>query len=170
MTNKSVKSSMAFIAIMLMAWLNASTLMAQTKVADKEIIGVWIMSSMKFEGENRELISDTYDQVKVYRANGEYACAEIIKKKDGSYAILPHEYGTYSLKNGKYVEMGRESGTIDWVDKTHFKGTWRNRIDAWRKASNVPETLTQHIVDKCKAAQSSPAHIQALIKKHIFSK
>lgn len=61
MKTNSFKSGMATIAIMLFAWLNASAIMAQVKVADKEIIGVWVMSSMKYEGEGKELITDKYE-------------------------------------------------------------------------------------------------------------
>lgn len=170
MKTNSFKSGMATIAIMLFAWLNASAIMAQVKVADKEIIGVWVMSSMKYEGEGKELITDKYEQVKIYLANGEYACAEIVKNSNGLYCILPHEYGTYSLKDGKYTEMGRESGTIGWVDKRTFRGRWFKRMDEWKKVDNMPEKLTQHIIGKCKAAQASPANMQVLMKKYIFSK
>ena len=100
---------MAFFGILLLTLFNATCAMAQAKVADQEIVGVWIVSSMKFAGESKEHIGDNYNQVKVYRANGEYACAEIIKEKDGNYRILPHEYGTYYLKNGMYSEMGRKA-------------------------------------------------------------
>lgn len=162
------KRIVASIALMLMALVNASSVFAQAKVDDKEIIGVWIMTSMKFEGESRELISEKYNQVKVYRANGEYACAEIVKLQNGNYCIMPHEYGTYYLKDGQYSEMGRKPITYQWVDKTTSKGRWHNRIDTWKKVTDMPEALTQHIVDKCKANQSSPENIQAMMKKYIF--
>ena len=45
--------------------MGTNNIIAQTKIADKEIIGVWIMASMKFEGENKEFINDDYNQVKV---------------------------------------------------------------------------------------------------------
>lgn len=170
MKKNEVKRMALCLAVMLLAMLNATSVKAQAKVADKEIIGVWIMSSMKFEGENKELISDSYNQVKVYRANGEYACAEIVKQNNGTYRILPHEYGTYYLKNGQYSEMGRKPIAYQWVDKTTSKGRWMNRIDIWKKVTDMPEALTQHIVDKCKANQASPENIQQLMKKHIFKK
>lgn len=169
MKKNQVKRVATFCTIMLLTILNASSAMAQAKVADKEIIGVWIMSSMKYEGESKELINDSYNQVKVYRANGEYACAEVAKMKDGSYLILPHEYGTYSLKNGMYTEMGRKPIKFTFIDKTHFGGRWKNRIDRWKKVS-MPEKLTQYIVDKCKYTRKEPKEIQQLMKKHIFEK
>ena len=157
------------LTIVLISLLHATGLYAQAKVADKEIIGTWIMTSMKYEGENKEYIGPDYNQVKVYRANGEYACAEVAKMKDGSYIVLPHEYGTYSLKNGMYTEMGRKPIKFTFIDKTHFGGRWKNRIDRWKKVS-MPETLTQYIVDKCKYTRKESEEIQQLMKKHIFGK
>lgn len=174
--NSSVKQYGVVLFLMLFAMLNATSMMAQVKakgigapkVADKEIVGVWVMSSMKFEGENKELINENYNQVKVYRANGEYACAEIYKMKDGKYYIAPHEYGKYTLKNGMYSEMGRKAIKFTFIDKEHFGGRWKNRIDSWVKVKNFPESLTQHIVDKCKASQASPDDMQKMMKQYIF--
>ena len=160
----------AFVAVMLITMFCATSAYAQAKVADKEIIGVWIMTSMKYEGEDREFISDSYTQVKVYRANGEYACAQIAKDKKGKYYIAPHEYGTYYLKNGMYSEMGREPIKYNWVDKTTSKGRWKNRIDTWKKVVDMPEELTQLIVNKCKYAEPMSDKMQSLMKKHVFKK
>lgn len=168
--NRTIKHRQTLFCLTLLTLLvHTTSLHAQVKVADKEIIGVWVMTSMKYKGESRNFITDKYTQVKVYRSNGEYACAEVVNAK-GTYVILPHEYGTYSLKNGQYTEMGRPSGTIEWVDKEHTRGHWFNRMDAWKKVKNMPETLTQYIVDKCKAHQSEPESIQKLTKKYIFNK
>lgn len=166
----SVTKLIAFVAVMVFNLCNATNAMAQAKVADKEIIGVWIMESMKYAGEKKNHIGENYNQVKVYRANGEYACAEIIKQQDGKYRVLPHEYGTYYLKNGMYSEMGRKAIKYEWVDKTTSRGHWMNRIDTWKKIVDFPPALAQHIVDKCKATQASPEDMQKLMKKHIFKK
>lgn len=170
MKKNQVKRVAAFVAVMLVAMFNSTGAFAQAKVDDKEIIGVWVMQSMKYEGEDKNYISDSYNQVKVYRANGEYACAEIAKLKDGSYYIKPHEYGTYTLKNGMYSEMGRKAIKYGWVDKTTTNGRWKNRIDVWKKVVDMPEKLTQHIVDKCKVTQKTPQDLQDMMKKHIFKK
>ena len=166
--NKS-KRIARLLLVVLFIMMGTNNIIAQTKVADKEIIGVWIMVSMKYEGENKEFINDNYNQVKVYRANGEYACAEIVRQKDGNYRVVPHEYGTYYLKNGQYSEMGRKPIKYEWVNKTTSKGRWMNRIDLWKKVVDMPEALTQHIVDKCKANQTSPENMQKMMKKFIFS-
>lgn len=166
----SVTKFTAFIAIMVLSLLHSTDAAAQAKVADNEIIGVWIMESMKYVGEQKNHIGENYNQVKVYRANGEYACAQIVKQQNGKYQVLPHEYGTYYLKNGMYSEMGRKPIKYEWVDKTTSRGHWMNRIDTWKKIVDFPEALTQHIVDKCKANQASPEDMQQLMKKHIFRK
>ena len=169
MKHYQANHTLGLLALLLTALLSATSVHAQAKVDDKEIIGTWIMTSMKYEGENKEYVSDNYNQVKVYRANGEYACAEVARMKDGCYLILPHEYGTYSLKNGMYTEMGRKATKFTFINKTTFRGRWMNRIDKWKKVS-MPEKLTQYIVDKCKASCKEPEDIQQLMKKHIFGK
>lgn len=169
MKNNQANRVVGLLAILVITLLNATCAQAQVKVDDKEIIGVWKMTSMKFEGESKELINENYNQIKVYRANGEYACAEIARMKNGDYVVLPHEYGTYSLKNGMYSEMGRKAIKYNWINKTTSAGRWMNRIDRWEKI-NIPETLIQHIVNKCKAAQTEPEHLQKLIKQYVFKK
>ena len=170
MKGNRIKQIAVLISLVMVAMLCSTNVKAQVKVDDKEIVGVWIMSSMKFEGENKELINDDYNQVKVYRADGEYACAQIARQNGGSYVILPHEYGTYSLKNGQYSEMGRQPIKYEWVDKTTSRGRWMKRIDVWKKVVDFPEDLAQHIVDKCKAAQPSSDDMQKKMKQYIFTK
>ena len=125
---------------------------------------------MQYEGERKIECgkASNYTQVKVYRANGEYACAEIVRNKDGQCRVLPHEYGTYTFKNGVYTEMGREPSVLVLTDKTHFKGRWMNRHDLWKKAANMPEKLTQYIVDRCKENQGPGSDIQKLIAQYMF--
>ena len=48
-----------------------------------------------------------YTQFKYYGPDGEYACAEIAMTRDGKVVVMPHEYGTYTFRNGVYSEMGR---------------------------------------------------------------
>ena len=166
--NKTYRMAAAFMLLLL---VSSASCLAQKKVNDKEIIGVWILSSMKYEGENTNYVSDSYNQVKVYRANGEYACTEIYKLNDGSYFIKGGHYGTYVFKDGKYIEMGRDaSGQMVLLDKVTCEGHYFNRIDIWKKVVDMPEKLTQHIVDKCKANQKDPEDIQKMTKRYIFNK
>ena len=158
----------AILAIALLSVINASSLRAQTaKVADKELIGTWLLESMQFEGEKKVECGINYTQVKFFGPNGEYACAEVVKQKDGSFVILPHEYGTYTFKNGKYTEMGRD-GIVQLVDKTTFKGRWKNRHDVWKKSVNMPAKLTEEIVSRCKASAAPQPEIQKLIGQYMF--
>lgn len=160
--------TVARLALMLFAMFISSTVMAQkAKTTDKDLIGVWLMVSMKFEGQKEEYLDGDYGQIKVYRANGEYACAQIARISDTETMILPHEYGTYTYKNGKYTECGRNS-IIIMVDKTHFEGPWQNRYDKWRKVTNMPAELVDYIVDKCKR-RNDPKNIQSLTEKYILS-
>lgn len=175
----NVKRYAMSIVFILISILFAGHAVAQSNVANKELICVWLLESMQYDGENKILcgtsqgktktvnVAPNYAQIKVYRANGEYACAEIVKLKDGKYKVLPHEYGTYSFKNGKYIEMGR-IGNLKLVNATTFTGRWKNRSDVWKKHNNIPAKLVNHVVDKCKAHQSESADMQQSIKKYVF--
>ncbi len=164
-----MKRVMFVMAVVLMSTLqvNAQT----TKVADKELIGAWVMESMQFEGEKKIMCGKEsgYSQFKYYGPDGEYACAEIVLDKDGKVVVLPHEYGTYTFKNGVYTEMGRSTkdGDMVLVDKTTFKGRWKNRHDVWKKTA-LPDKVVKHIVNCCKSKET-PADIQQLIKKNMFN-
>lgn len=158
--------------VAMMTLLCVTPSMAQKKIADNYLVGVWLMQSMQYLGEDKVECGKTYAQIKVYRANGEYACAELAKLKDGSFQVYPHEYGTYSLKNGQYIEMGRKGNdkSIIVIDKNHFHGWWFKRHDYWQRCTNMPSKLVNYIVDKCKASQTPPKNMQDLMKKHIFYK
>lgn len=164
-----MKRVMFVMAVVLMSTLqvNAQT----TKVADKELIGAWVMESMQFEGEKKIMCGKEsgYSQFKYYGPDGEYACAEIGLSKDGKVVIMPHEYGTYTFKNGVYTEMGRSTkdGDMVLVDKNTFKGRWKNRHDVWKKTA-LPDKVVKYIVNCCKSKET-PADIQQLIKKNMFN-
>lgn len=159
--------------IMTMAVLLMTTAMGfaqNAKVDDKEIVGVWLMESMQWEGEKKTVCGKEsgYAQFKFYGADGEYACAEIALTKEGKCVVLPHEYGTYSLKDGWYSEMGRPAikDAITWIDKTTTKGTWMKRHDIWKK-TQLPEKLVTYIVNCCKT-KNAPEDIQQMIKQNMF--
>lgn len=164
---KRMKKAMLVVAVALMSALQVS---AQVKVADKELVGTWIMESMQWEGEKKTVCGKEsgYTQFKFYGADGEYACAEIALTKDGKVVVMPHEYGTYTFKDGWYSEMGREKikDAIVWIDKTTTKGTWMKRHDIWKKKT-LPEKVVRYIVDCCKA-KNVPADVQQSIKQTMF--
>ena len=140
------------------------------KVDDKELVGVWYLESMQWEGEKKTVCGKAsgYTQFKFYGADGEYACAELALTKEGNVVVMPHEYGTYTFKDGWYSEMGREKikDAIVWVDKTTTKDTWRNRHDIWKKIS-MPDKAVKYIVNCCKMKQT-PSDVQQIIKQNMF--
>ena len=168
---KNVKLMKKAILVMAMALMGAMQASAQNvKVDDKELIGTWVMESMQWEGEKKTVCGkDTgYTQFKYYGADGEYACAELALTKDGKVVVLPHEYGTYTFKDGWYSEMGRKAikDAIVWVDKTTTKGTWMKRHDIWKKV-NLPDKVVKYILDCCKT-KNTPADVQKIIKQSLF--
>lgn len=148
----------------------AVTTNAQTaNVTDRDLIGVWTLEWMQYDGEKKIMCGKTtgYSQFKYYGADGEYACAEIALTRDGKVVVMPHEYGTYTFKNGVYSEMGRPASTLTLTDKTHFRGRWKNRSDSWVKQPQMPEKVVRYIVDYCKL-KDTPADISQSIKQNIF--
>jgi hypothetical protein len=168
MKKTDVQRKLFFLALIMSACVSAGNVMAQQKVDDKELIGVWTMESMQFEGEGKVMLGGDYARVKVYRAGGEYACAEIAKLKSGEFKIVPHEYGTYTFKDGKYTELGRE-GIVVMVDNNTFKGRWKNCHEVWKKKGNVPTDLINYIVEKCKNDLIKNDKIQLQIKEYFFN-
>lgn len=144
---------------------------AQTaKIADKELVGAWVMESMQYEGEKKMMCGKEtgYTQFKYYGADGEYACAQIALTKEGKCVLMPHEYGTYTFKDGWYSEMGREKikDGMKLTDKNTAIGTWKNRHDVWKKKV-LPDKVVKYIVNCCKFREA-PADIQQLIKQNMF--
>ena len=164
-----MKRVMLVMAVALMSALQVSA--QNVKIDDKELVGVWLMESMQWEGEKKTVCGKQtgYTQFKYYGADGEYACAEIAMTKEGKCVVMPHEYGTYTFKDGWYSEMGRKpiKDAIVWVDKTTTKGTWQKRHDIWKKQLNMPEKLRKYIVDCCKM-KNTPDDIQQMIKQTMF--
>ena len=164
-----MKKTMIMMAVALMSALHVCA--QNTKVAGKELIGVWMMESMQLDGEKKTICGKEsgYTQFKYYGADGEYACAEIALSKDGKVVLMPHEYGTYTFKNGKYSEMGRpvvKPEEMQMIDKTTFKGRWMTRNDVWKKVS-LPQNVIRYMVDACKST-NTPANIQQSIKQVMF--
>ena len=175
-----MKRVMLVMAVALMSALQVSaqsvkiddrSAQRDARPSEKELVGVWLMESMQWEGEKKTVCGKQtgYTQFKYYGADGEYACAEIAMTKDGKCVVMPHEYGTYTFKDGWYSEMGREAikDAIVWVDKTTTKGTWQKRHDIWKKQLNMPEKLRKYIVDCCKT-KNAPDDIQQMIKQTMF--
>lgn len=157
-----------FLLIATLSVMSIGQALAQTKVPESALIGMWRMESLQYEGEDKYVCENEYTQVKIYRANGEYACAEILSSNQGTCKVLPHEYGKYTFKNGQYTEMGRK-GNLNLVDKNTFTGTWKTRHDKWKKVANPPKELTDYIMRMCKDSQGN-AKTDALIKQYLLNK
>ena len=163
------------LVIVVMAMACISSLTAQT--TDKRLLGAWIMESMQFDGEEKILCGSKetpYTQFKFYGADGEYACAEIVRQENGEFVVIPHEYGTYTYKNGVYSEMGRPAVAKEdmvLIDKDTFKGRWANRNDVWKKKTNLSKEAIDYIITLCKMAKQKPsAEVQKSIEQSMFSR
>lgn len=164
---RQIKQTIMTLAALLMCAMQVN---AQTaRVTDRDLVGVWTLEWMQFDGEKKMMCGKTtgYSQFKYYGADGEYACAEIAMTSDGKVVVMPHEYGTYTFKNGIYREMGRSASPLTLTDKTHFRGRWKNRNDSWVKQPQMPEKVVRYIVERCKL-KDTPADIQQSIKQNIF--
>ena len=162
-----MKQMMMTLAALLLC---ATQVNAQTaRVADRELIGAWTMEWMQWDGEKKIVCGKTsgYTQFKYYGPDGEYANAEIVLTRDGVVVVMPHEYGTYTFKNGVYSEMGRPASEQVMIDKTHFRGRWKTRTDMYVKHPSMPDKVVRYIVDCCKMKQT-PSDVQQLIKQSMF--
>ena len=164
---RQIKQITLTLAALLLCALQVN---AQTaRVADRELIGAWTMEWMQYDGEKKLVCGKTtgYTQFKYYGPDGEYACAEIVQTRNGVVVVMPHEYGTYTFKNGVYSEMGRPASELVLTDKTHFRGRWKTRNDLWVKHPSMPDKVVRYIVDCCKMKET-PTDVQQLIKQSMF--
>ena len=150
----------------------AVTANAQTaNVTDRDLVGVWILKWMQYDGEKKIMCgkANGYTQFKYYGPDGVYAAAGVALTQDGKITVIPQEYGTYSLKNGLYSEMGRPAlkDAIVLTDKTHLRGRWRNRSDAWEKQTELPDKVVRYILERCKM-KDTPADVAQGIKQTMF--
>ena len=161
-----------FLMTMATLFISLASANAQTgNVTDRDIIGAWTLEWMQFDGEKKIVCgkANGYTQFKYYGPDGEYAAAGIALTQDGKITVIPQEYGTYSLKNGWYMEMGRtaiKDGVV-LTDKTHYKGRWKNRSDLWAKHPQISDMVVSYILERCKT-KDTPADIQGLIKHDFF--
>lgn len=140
----------------------------RTKINEKDIVGIWKLSSVTFKGESRSITPSVY-RIKFYCANGEYACCEILSG-DNDYQVLVHEYGTYSYKGGKYIEMGRNTSKITQLNKTDMHVIWETSNEHWKRIPNMSNLLKNYILNKCRA-NKMPASVKKeldIFKKTYF--
>jgi len=166
---KQIQQTIMTLAALLMCAIQVN---AQTaRVSDKDIIGAWTLEWAQYDGEKKIMGGKAtgYTQFKYYGPGGEYAAAGIVLSTEGKIVVMPQEYGTYSLKNGWYVEMGRPAlkDAVILTDKTHYRGRWKNRTDSWVKHTTMPDKVIRYIVDRCKT-KDTPADVQQFIKQSMF--
>ena len=159
---------MFLLVLVLMSVMQVSA--QNVKVDEKDLVGVWVLESMQWDGEKKIVCGKAtgYSSFKFYGADGEYACSELSLTKDGKVVVMPHEYGTYTFKNGVYSEMGRPStpdGLI-MTSKTSFKGRWKTRTEIWKKTV-LPDKVVKYIVNSCKTKET-PDDVQQMIKQNLF--
>lgn len=164
---RQIRQTIMTLAALLLCAIGANAQTART--TDRDLIGAWTLEWLQYDGEKKIECGKTtgYTQFKYYGADGEYACAEIVVNKDGVVVVMPHEYGTYTFKNGVYSEMGRPASELKLTDKTHFRSRWKTRNDSWVKHPQMPEKVVRYIIDRCKVKET-PSDVQQLIKQSMF--
>lgn len=137
--------------------LSLATSHAQrTKINEKNIIGCWTLSSVSFVGENK-VVKPNVARFKIYEPNGEYACVEILQDLTANkFQIIVHEYGTYSYRNGTYIEMGRKDSKITSLTPTDMHSLWRISNEHWKKVNNISSRLKKYILQKCRMSTMPP--------------
>ena len=56
---------------------------------------------------------------------------------------------------------------MQMIDKTHFRGRWKNRTEAWKKLPALPKNVVDYIVNRCKD-QIIPDDINQAMKQQMF--
>lgn len=165
---KSIKKVSVLVAVLM---IGVSNLLAQsTKYSDKDIYGTWMCIGKQYDGENRKDWgkANGFTSFKYYGADGEYCCALISRQENGKIFVSPHEYGTYTYKDGWYSEMGRsktKTGII-FTDKDHFHGRWLNSTDYWKRIKISKSTL-KYILELSKL-RDVPEEVQMDIDEIMF--
>ncbi len=164
-----MRHSITGLITALILTVSATCAYGQSKatVKDKDIVGTWILRFIVIDNEGKAAPGPSFVRIKIYRSNGEYACAEVIKSTNGAMQVAPHEFGTYSYKAGVYTEMGRK-GSLKITDHNTFVNRWKTSVETWKRIQ-LPTKLTNYIVDKCRMKEI-PSDIINMINKHLFNK
>ena len=153
--------------MMLMASVCATNVSAQSE-QEKMMVGVWKFNGYtdakgkKFDG------GKNFSAVKIYNPDGEYCFAQFFINSDGSVDIKPHDYGTWSYKNGQYMECGRK-GEIISLTKKEFRGKWNGLEDSWLRVEKLPEKFTTYIMSMCRTLDTR-SDIKEIVLRDIFNR
>ncbi len=161
-----MKRILTTVALALAAFMPAA---AQTK-PDPDLVGLWRAEVIQYDGEDpilwREKTNPPF--LKVFRPNGEYACALFYLLNNGKeFSIRPHEYGRYTLEDGVYTEMGRPTEMTVLSDST-YKQRWLNRVEHFKKLKDAPCEVEQFVLEACRLYHP-PKELEETIKTNIFS-
>lgn len=157
----------AICIMMLMASLWATNTSAQSE-QEKMMVGVWKFNGYtdakgkKFDG------GKNFSAVKIYNPDGEYCFAQFYIYSDGTVDVKPHDYGTWSYKNGQYMECGRK-GEIISLTKKEFRGKWNGLEDSWLRVEKLPEKFTTYIMSMCRVLNTR-SDIKEIILRDIFNR
>ena len=151
----------------LMAFVGSSSLAAQSE-QEEMMVGVWKFNGYtnskgeKFDG------GKNFSAVKIYNPDGEYCFAQFFIYADGTVDVKPHDYGTWSYKNGQYMECGRK-GEIFMLTKKEFRGKWNGLEDSWLRVENLPEKFTTYIMSMCRVLDTR-SDIKEIVLRNIFNR
>ena len=151
----------------LTAFIGATNVSAQTE-QEKMMAGVWKFNGYtnakgeKFDG------GKNFSAVKIYQPDGEYCFAQFFIYADGTVDVKPHDYGTWSYRNGQYLECGRKGEIISLTQK-EFRGKWNGLEDSWLRVENLPEKFTNYIMSICRVLDTR-SDMKEIILRDIFNR
>ncbi|MCR5315381.1 MAG: hypothetical protein K6E52_05740 [Bacteroidaceae bacterium] len=153
--------------LMLLAFVWSSNVSAQSE-QEKMMAGVWKFNGYtNAEGEKFDG-GKNFSAVKIYNPDGEYCFAQFYIYSDGTVDVKPHDYGTWSYKNGQYMECGRK-GEIISLTRKEFRGKWNGLEDSWLRVERLPEKFTTYIMSMCRILDTR-SDIKEIILRDIFNR
>ncbi len=159
----------AMLLIVAILSMNILTVSAQKKIQDSAILGVWYMEYAFYEGEVPLHVKDMdYVHIKIFRANGKFAMANIYKTTSGLVLVRPLGYSSYSMKNGVYTENGKIF-KWEWLNDYTYQGGWRERKDQWKKIKNCPKEVEDYIFELCRLSTTPEGELRKQLDETFFS-
>ena len=157
----------AICLMILMAFAGATSTSAQSE-QEKMMVGVWKFNGYtNVKGEKFDM-GKNFSAVKIYNPDGEYCFAQFYIYSDGSLDVKPHDYGTWSYKNGQYMECGRK-GEIISLTRKEFRGKWNGREDSVLRVDKLPEKFTTYIMSICRVLDTR-SDIKEIVLRDIFNR
>lgn len=152
---------------MLMALAGVANISAQTE-QEKMMSGVWKFNGYTNSKGEKVDWGKNFSAVKIYNPDGEYCFAQFFIYADGTVDVKPHDYGTWSYRDGQYMECGRK-GEIIMLAKEEFRGKWNGLEDSWLKVEGLPEKFTTYIMSVCRVLDTR-SDMKEIILRKIFNR